>query len=414
MANRMENYRNSITYRIPHEILAAVASHLEDDKSLVLATHVCYLWRSVLLSFHHLWSRVSFKDERCALLFLEKSKSAPVSVELDFDERSVPPRSEIIKESLKRITKRVKTLRAVKVPFLDELLIQPLPILGHLDIITSGEDWPSVKPLATTNLGHLTTFRFELCPGYVSPRFGDSLLDFLRNCPLLEVVFFRYGKRYTDIGFTTDEESTEAVSLPNLRTFTHESLTETIYIGLFNRLSLPPACDVAFTVTDALFPGGKPWKGSFPALRRPYHLFDAKIVKIAFQAQDSGFTMIRTTFLNSNQTRISFNCLTSPITEQLSIWQVSNILASLENSEMARSVEILCFEDCLLLPSAVSVANPRLKLGCLKTIEILRCNMVSYLEHPSSPITSRVEKLVIHPSPNDPHLLAASDISGQV
>ena len=115
---------------------------------------------------------------------------------------------------------------------------------------------PSVRFLATIDVGYplfhvpnLTNLRFEMTRySHIPPRFGDNLLEFLRSCPLLEVIFLSYGSQGMDIEFTTSEAPIDAVSLPRLRSFTHDSPVKTIDIGLFNRLSLPPTCDVAFVI----------------------------------------------------------------------------------------------------------------------------------------------------------------------
>ena len=396
MLRRVRNCRYSAAHRLPPETLGVMASYLEDDKSLIIATHVCYFWRSALISFPRLWSHLSFKNERRALMFLERSKSAPVSVDLDGN--NTP--SEIARESLKRITKRLTALRAVHFPFLDELLIQPLPILRYLHVVAFG-GLPPIRPLAATNLGRLTVFCFTLCncTGLeVPPGIGDSLLDLLRSCPLLEAAFFGYGERGADIEFTTDEESTEVVSLPFLRSFVHESSVDTIYTGLFNRLSLPPTCEVAFTITDFL-PVSGPWSHGFPTLRGTLHLSGVNTVKIAFQAQDKDFTMVRVMFLNSKHTNISLNKLTIPPTHHYSAWQVKNIVDFLGSSGIARSVETLHFEHCPMLPPQRSIADSLLKLSRLKTLVIWQCNATPFLELPPLPAVwcPLVEELVICP-----------------
>lgn len=396
MVRRMKNHRTSLIHRLPPELLALVASHLKNDKSLVMATHVCHLWRSVLLDFPYLWSHLSFKNEPRALVFLERSKEAPVAVDLDLD--SAP--SENVEITLKRITKKMTALRAVHLPFLDKLLTQPLPVLGYLDVVTSG-DWPSVRSLATTNLGHLTVFLFMQSNPSGSaylPRIRDGLLDFLRNCPLLEILFFHYDEPETDTEFKANEESTEVVSLPYLQSFIHESPRVTVHVDLFNRLSLPPACNVAFTVTGPQ-PSGGPWNCDFATLSGRFRLFGAKMVKIAFQAQGGDVTMFRTMFLNSKQTVISFNRLVTGISYSTSGLQVKDIVDFVGGSKMADSVDELCFEDCPVLPPNVdSLRN----LSCLKTIVIWQCDPNYFL---GAAWPSGVEELVICPLPYDPHCL---------
>jgi len=92
----MINYHDSWIHCLPPEILDAMASHLEDDKSLVAATHVCHLWRTALLSSPRLWSYLDFDYEKRAMVFLERSKSSPVTV--DFTESK--NLSEVVRRTL--------------------------------------------------------------------------------------------------------------------------------------------------------------------------------------------------------------------------------------------------------------------------------------------------------------------------
>lgn len=407
MLRRMTNCHNSISHRLPPEILTAVASHLEDDNSLIAATYVCHFWRSALISSPRLWSRLTFENERRAVMFLERSRSAPVFVNLASNYKP----SEVLRASLTGVTDRLVALRGAHIPFLEELLVQPLPILRKLDVVTSG-DLPSVSSLATTNLSrplfhlpHLTHFSFKLCRclgSAVTTTMGDGLLDFLRGCPQLEVAFFGYGDQYADIGFTTDEVSTQAVSLPSLRSFTHESPVDTVYIGLFNRLSLPPTCDVEFTIRDKFFVE-KPWNRSFPTLRDSPYLSDVKTIKIAFHMRSGGSTLVKTSFLNSRNMRISFNRLSDASPYSNSVWATETFLHFLGGSKMARSVETLHFERCPVSP-AQGHFTPRLakqlqKLRNLKTLVLWKCNPVFFLRNPYPPAAwcPRVEKLVICP-----------------
>jgi len=96
-------------------MLVMVTSHLKDDASLVTATHVCHLWRTTLLSSPRLWSHLDFAKEECALAFLERSKSAPLSVDL----MSTEEPSEIVGEMLRKTAARVTMLRTEHSSFLE-------------------------------------------------------------------------------------------------------------------------------------------------------------------------------------------------------------------------------------------------------------------------------------------------------
>ena len=143
LLRRMINNHDSRTHRLPPEMLVEVASHLESDTSLVTATHVCHLWRTTLLSSSRLWSHLDFTNEECALVFLERSNSAPLVVDLvdAYDPSEIP------RESLNKIATRVTTLQAEHGPFLDELLARPMHMLEVLKVTESDE--PPSKELAT-------------------------------------------------------------------------------------------------------------------------------------------------------------------------------------------------------------------------------------------------------------------------
>lgn len=378
----MADNHEPIINRLPPEILAEVASHLRDDKSLIVATHVCEYWRRTLLSFPFLWSHLTFNNEQRALMFLERAKSTLVSIDL-IDNRKP---SKEVKERLKGIANRIAALRAVCAPFLDELLAQPLPTLKNLDLITS----TFVTSLATTDLGsplfpRLTNFRFILrnhpSRFKILPRLGDSLLDFLRNCPQLEVAFFDYGNLGDrDIEFTTVEEPEMAVSLPRLRSFAHESTIWKIHTGLFNRLSLSHGCDVAFTTTGVWCPC-HPWGRGFPTLRG----LSIREAKIAFHVPNAGSAVIRATFSNSKGTRISlitrgvlsiYSCLL-PVVEE--------VLHFPRSSEMTRSIETLHLEHCPIPPLTTHARfiEPLLELYSLKTLVLSQMLPIYIQESPT-------------------------------
>jgi hypothetical protein len=398
------NYHDSAIYRLPHETLAAVASHLGDDASLIAATRVCHSWRSALLSSPRLWSHLTFdQNELKALVFLERSKSAPVSVDLKGN--SGP--SEMV---MMRVRDRLTSLRATDISFLDEILAKPLPALRSLDVVTFG-GLHSVGSSATTNPGrplfnvpYLTNLYLKLSPrrpgSELIPGMGDDLLDFLRSCPLLEVAFFGYGDPGEDIEFATDEETTEAISLPFLRSFAHESPFEVIHIGLFNRLSLPPTCTVVFAVTDSSVM--RAWKSGFPVPHDPSYLSNVKKVKITFHVQEGGSTTVAATFINSENMKISLNRLADDPISNDSFWVVENFLDFLGSIETAPSIESLHFKRCRVsLPKefiSQGPTEPLLRLSSLKTIILSGgSNPAFFLINPPPPEAwcPGVENLVI-------------------
>ena len=228
LLRRMINNHDSWTHRLPPEMLVEVAFHFKSDTSLVAATHVCHFWRTTLISSPRLWSHLDFTDEERALVYLERSKSAPLSVSL----MGLGDPSEIVRESSRNITSRVTELWASHNSFLDELLAQSMPKLERFELIGSDElppKNPARLPSSTSLVIHhfdsprfhapiLTSFHLTHDSTYDSRKWTTSIPpEFFRNCPLLEVASI-----VCDI-LNANSDSEEVVSLPLLRSFTHES-----------------------------------------------------------------------------------------------------------------------------------------------------------------------------------------------
>lgn len=386
MLRQMGNRQNPAVHRLPSDILIAVASHITDDESLIFATHVCHFWRSVLISSPCLWTRITSMN---ASIFLERSKSTPVSLDI----RENFGLSEEAKESLKGITHRLTTLRTGNDRLLEEIITRPLPILRTLDIISPGW-YPPPMTWATTDprrpsfhAPNLTNFRFHH-PVSLSPwailQIEDCLLDLFRSHPLLEAVSVCYDDALGSVERTTHEVSTKAVSLPRLRSFTHQSLDRTISTGLLNRLSLPPACDVAFMLTNSstLDEHCDPDPPTLP----PYNP-DVKVVKITFYPPTQGPGMFRITFINCGDMSITFDRPPPPYRVSHSILAIASFLELFKRSEIARSINVLHFERCRFIPP-VSYPFLDLKLGDLKwlqTIIFRQCAMLFFLPTRSLP-----------------------------
>ena len=367
-----KNGLTSTVHLIPPEIFKIIGSHL-DKKSFITTSHVCHFWRSALFSSPPLWSHLTLKvDERTS----EGPKSVPIFVDLDLNLGL----SESVGQSLKE---RATSLQvAVNVRSFEESLVRLFPSEGTLPPVRflAGA---GANRLRLTNL-HLQLYEVDSESKFI-PMIGDILLDLLKLCPLLEVVFFDYGSLDGDIGFTTEEGSKEAtVSLPRLRSFTHQSPGCTIGLGLFNRLSLPLTCEVAFTIKDLTWTGGR-WGCGFPVLHDPSYL--AKCIEIVIYTRDDGLAVVQTTFLNSENKTISFNWLTPATRESSSPAGVIRILEFLGNCPMAKSVEILHFENLpyALWPSGPDLTIPLFKLPSLNSLELCECNPEPFLRNPDPP-----------------------------
>ena len=399
MLHREACDHGSVPQRLLPELLAMAASYL-DETSLIIATLVCRHWHEALISSPSLWSHPTFKNEKRGLVFMERSKSVPVSVDLDFSPGTVPT-PEVV-NSLGRNSNKIYALRAAHFPFLNEVLAQPFPILETLEIITSGTPGCTIEPSVAVNIGRLTNFRFELILDMAAsvPRLGDILLDFLRGCPQLEVAFFYYGDRNGEIEFTADEESAQAVCLPCLRSFTHISAVEKIDTGLFDRLILPSTCDVAFTVTVLSPCNYYPWKSGFPTLIPDQS--GVEVVKIwCHMSWDKKRSTLGHTFKNPKKAGISFNILSTDALFQFPSGEINKFLYFLIGSERANSVKVLSFDQC---PTSTNLATlcfveSLKKFHNLRTLVLWQCNVRVFLGDPSSPTIwcPQVEKLVICP-----------------
>ena len=351
LLRRLINHHDSWIHRLPPEILAAMAFHLEDNTSLVAATHVCHTWRTTLLSYPRLWSHLDFENEEPALVFLERSKSSSLSVDLAAAEGP----SEIVRELLDEIATRVITLWAEDGPFLDELLARPLPELEALEIANSREFplreltyLPSLTSLVISGLDHLkfhapilTSFQLTRKPTILPREWAATiLLDFLRSCPLLEVIFLDCYDP------DANPDSDGVVSLPLLRSFTHESPRGRYSLYLFDRLSIPSTCRVGLTI-DVTEYESEPWIPSLPTPRNSSYLSDIRTVKVtsySHPVDDSSFTDagIKVEFANSTHRTIAFGRKSS-YSENSSDFSDKGFPDIFENIGID-SVEALCFD----------------------------------------------------------------------
>jgi len=401
---RMINHHDSWTHRLPPEMLVEVASHLEGYPPLIAATHVCHLWRITLLSSPRLWSYLNFANEERGLAFLERSKSAPLSVNL----MGLGEPTKIVRESLKKITTRVTMLWATHDPFLDELLAQSMPKLETMEIIDSREltpkkptHLPSLKSLTITGFDplrfhapiltsfHLTQESTVNHQGWTTA----VLLNFLQNCPLLEVVYLCCDMH---------SDSDEFVSLPLLRSFTHESLLDEYQLCLLDRLSLPSTCLVVLVI-DVTEHQSNPWIPGLPTPHDSSYLSDIRTVKIAARSydQDSDEDCLRFTIelVSSTRKAISFDRV-SCYSEYPTFFSHEGFLDIFENVETG-SVETLCFDRYpVLTPLAQLQVTPEYiaqglcNFRNLKTLILLDCDIILSLDGLASCPT--IDTLIVH------------------
>lgn len=240
---------------------------------------------------------------------------------------------------------------------------------------------------------------------------------------MLEVIFLRYADPGADVEFTIDEAPTEVVFLPLVRSFIRESPLDTIHIGLFNRLSLPLTCDVTFTVTIA-HPMGSPgpWIRGFTAPRDSTYLSEVKAVKTTVYSRTKGtpHATFRTEFLNSKNMRISLNRRSRSSGYRSFSLMTRQLLELLESGGMIHSIEILHFEQHPVNSSPghppVGFTGTLRMFSRLRTLVLLECNSVLFLENPSPPLVwcPSVEKLVIFQLPRHSREAAESNVLNRV
>ena len=252
---------------------------------------------------------------------------------------------------------------------------------------------------------HLTNFHFEqteFCAANWPTGLGDDLLNFFRSCPLLEVVFLSYSDEVP--GLATDETSTKAISLPHLRSFTHETTVQSIHIDLFNRLSLPPTCVVGFVI-DVTAHGYIPQLSRFPVPRDQSYFSDVKRVNVVAHSAGEGHAshfMLKTELVNSRNMKISFTKRSYSSRNPCS-YQFDPFLDFLDDFGITHSVESLHFED-YPVPSwgwreqAERYLAQQLQKFCsLKSLALWGCDPVVFLARPSPSglWCPTIEKLVI-------------------
>ena len=293
---------------------------------------------------------------------------------------------------------------------LDGLLDQHIPALRTLCVTgrrgskseKPTRSLPSVRSLVLTNLNHLrfhvphlTSFHFEwrrVLDESLPVEFGDHLLDFFRSCPLLEVVSLSYGgSRHRDLGFAVDEASTKPVSLSHLRSFTHESTSHEICIGLFNRLSLPQTCVVGFVINDEAH-GYQTAIPGFAAPRDQSYLSDVKRVNIGAYTVVKGYSphlRLKTELVNSRNTRISFS-MGPYLSFGPSYYAIYSFLNFLQEFGATHSVESLHFDGYpVLFPPSLKQTTIDMILQLrrfrnLKNLTLWGCDPIGFLVDSSS------------------------------
>jgi len=208
---KAKDIKNSLApiNKLPPEILALVVTFLGPGRYLIYATAVCQRWRTALLSFPRLWSRIPFSSGQVQFeTYLARSKCAPLEVQLR------PPYFHLLKSlaphafrlvslavqvvassDVRQIANYVRTT----VPTIPKLSIIAVSSLTTLDI--PSKRFPYVKTLrlegissflAPHSFPHITELTWHVGSHNCSPIQLAELLDTLGRLPTLEKVYLNF------------------------------------------------------------------------------------------------------------------------------------------------------------------------------------------------------------------------------
>ena len=372
---RRLNATESRIYRLQPELLSLVASNLP-KKALVKVTHVSHRWRAILLSFSRLWTDLNFMYREKALVFLERSKSRPISVLLRFLLASdIDPANNFLVQHATRIEK----LTIVGNGRHSRILLPSLPSLREFEF-----SWGSLRandPTEWITLPTVTALAIRAGDGFPFdvPRLTklrihykfyltmDEFLRFLNRCPLLEELEVGY-----DRGIIAQNHH-DPVELPLLRFYNQHTAGETD-LRLLDKLSLPPSCSVVFNYwNSSVTAGGDDNGGPFCS---PSLLDDLK--RINLKTTDLGsFVDGVVEFIDANNHRVSL--ATHILIGQHSRDSISYLpYATCISHLYASTVELLCVES----PSRWKVRYAKEVLACMDGIQTLVLSgpaMTSYI-----------------------------------
>ena len=237
--------------QIPPEILSLVPDFLDpyDDKDqdVIALTHVCQAWRELFVSRPSLWTDLDDVDLDKTRVYLERSKSSPISLSLDSGNDSLSdPFFEFIPGAAGRLKSLDIDVELEDMQLITTYLSRPTPLLeslrmrgGRNPVLQSSlfnGDLSSLHELYLThvhtelpwrNMVNLTSFIL----GYTSPPVTVSqLLDFFESAPHLREVDLLSS---TPISGTGNGRLVSLASLQRMDTSSHSSS------HLFDHLLIP-------------------------------------------------------------------------------------------------------------------------------------------------------------------------------
>ena len=212
-----------------------------------------------------------------------------------------------------------------------------------------------------------------------------NFLDFLRNCPGLEVVYFAHNNREDAPIDITTVDATDKVNLSHLRSFTYESPVCPTPLGLFNQLCLPPTCNITFMINDRQCGReGEPLARNFPIMHDPSHFHGIKKVEITAQISPlwiADTLLIGARFVNSERYILLNRLAPGRDISSRPARVLCKILDAFRRGNMFSSVETLCLRHCLDGPSWSNV------FFCLVNCTVWR----SYHHNPLTTVTLDVK-----------------------
>lgn len=259
--------------RLPPEILAKILEFRQSEEDLIMATHVCGLWRDTLTSTPYLWTKIDFEDIVRASAFLERSRAALIDVTVAKTRSFLGPEAVFLgaipwvarmkslyihaeEEQIKTIAKRL----CLPTPNLRSLTLKgrsgrfpsmgntgggaiyiPHEFLGRRAPLLRSLTFSSISPSVVFNfpLPQLTHIDWVAETAYVAI---EELLDLLASSPLVEII-----KMHVRVRRTRSHEPLKQVTLRKLRRLDwgdHEGS-----ISLMTCLIAPELFDLGLKVT---------------------------------------------------------------------------------------------------------------------------------------------------------------------
>jgi hypothetical protein len=213
--------------RLTPELFAKVFEFRRTDKDLIMATHVCARWRSILLSTPFFWTEIDFSNTICASVFIERSRAALIDVSVAKSRSFLNPEAVFLgaipwvsrmkslyiyaeEEQIRTIAKRL----CIPTPNLQSLTIKRQPsrsqspgrrgcaiyipheFLGRHAPSLQSLTFSSISPLVVPSfpLPKLTNIDWVAETAHVAI---EELLELLASSPLLEVIRMHVRARMT-------------------------------------------------------------------------------------------------------------------------------------------------------------------------------------------------------------------------